>query len=306
MLRFGATWRHDFVNLTGSAFGVVLIVAGVLLRETRAGLVCLALAALASLIAWFVNLRRYRLVSDTPTSRIASAAQGYTELFGRAATFPNEAPLGKRSGYPCVWFRCISEREADNGWERVADEISHDTFLLNDGSGSCVIVPEHAEVITTHKRQWTENGYRLTEWSLRPGEPLYAIGELVTEGGASAELNLRDDINAVLNEWKRNQPALLARFDADKNGVIDLNEWEAARKAARAEVERRHHEIRLQDGVHILRKPADGRLFLLANLAPQRLARRYALWSWLHLGFMFVAIVALIYVVTLGGSAMRV
>lgn len=295
MFHTRATWRHDFANITGSASSLVFLIAGVQLRDSRAWLVCLGLAALVSFVAWVTNLRRFRLVSDTPTSRIASAAQGYSELFGRASAFPNTPLLGKRSGYPCVWFRCITEREVSDNWEVVADEVSDDTFLLVDHSGKCVIVPDRAEVVTSHKHQWSENGYRLTEWSLRPGDPLYAIGELVTEGGSSADLNLRDDVSALLMEWKKNKAALLTRFDADKNGEIDLNEWEAARKAAREEVEKHHHEIRLQDGVHILRKPADGRLFLLSNLSPRALSKRYGFWAWLHLGFLFAAVVAVIY-----------
>lgn len=295
MFRTRATWRHDFANITGSASSLVFLIAGVQLRDSRAWLVCLGLAALVSFIAWLANLRRYRLVSDTPTSRIASAAQGYTELFGRAAAFPNAPLLGKRSGFPCVWFRCITERESDGRWDVVADEISDDTFLLVDHSGRCVIVPDCAEVVTSHKREWSEGDYRLTEWSLHPGDQLYAIGELVTEGGSSADLNVRDDVNAILNEWKKNKAALLVRFDTDKNGEIDLREWEVARKAAREEVEKHHHEIRLQDGVHILRKPSGGRLFLLSNLSPRQLSKRYALWAWLHLGFLFTAIVAVAY-----------
>lgn len=295
MFRTRATWHHDFANITGSASSLVFLIAGVQLRDSRASLVCLGLAAVVSFVAWVANLRRFRLVSDTPTSRIASASQGYTELFGRAAAFPNAPLLGKRSGYPCVWYRCITEREANDNWEIVADEISDDTFLLVDHSGKCVIAPDYAEVFTQHKRQWSDNGYRLTEWSLRPGDQLYAIGELVTEGGASADLNLRDDVGALLIEWKKNQATLLARFDTDKNGEIDLNEWEVARKAARVEIEKHHHEIRLQDGVHILRKPADRRLFLLSNLSPRELSRRYAIWAWLHLGFLFAAIVAMVY-----------
>lgn len=289
MLRSRATWRHDFVNFSGSASSLVFIIAGMWFPDSRVSLVCLGIGALISFVAWLVNLRRYRLISDTPTSRIASAAQGYTELFGKAAVFPNEKPIGKRSGLPCVWFRCMTWREGQEQLEPIADEISDNIFLLDDGSGTCAIDPDAAEVITTHKRTWNENGYTLTEWSLRPGEPLYAIGELVTEGGASADLNVREDVGVLLAEWKKNKPALLARFDNDKNGEIDLHEWEVARKAAHVEVEKNHHELRLQDGVHILRRPADGRLFLLSNLSPRQLSKRYANWAWLHLGFLVTA-----------------
>lgn len=37
------------------------------------------------------------------------------------------------------------------------------------------------------------------------------------------------------------------------------------------------------EGVHLLRKPRDRRLFLLANEMPDTLGRRYRWWSWAHL-----------------------
>jgi hypothetical protein len=32
-----------------------------------------------------------------------------------------------------------------------------------------------------------------------------------------------------------------------------------------------------------MRKPRDGRLFLLSDLDPNRLARRYGVWTWIQL-----------------------
>jgi hypothetical protein len=295
MPSFGRALRHDFANMTSSASSLLILLIGTQIKHPVAWMFLLGFSAVTSFVSWLFNLARFRMVSGVPTSRVVSAPQGYTELFGRAAVFPNEQPLGKRSGLPCVWFRCITERSNDGHVERVADEISENTFLLNDGSGECVIDPDGAEVITTHKRVWTESNYRHTEWALRPGEPLYAIGEVVTEGGVSAHLDEREDVGALLAEWKLDKRGLLARFDANRDGEIDLLEWEAARAAAQQEVKRNHDELRLQDGVHVLRKPRDGRLFLLSNLPPHKLARRYALWAWAHVAILFVAAIALFY-----------
>jgi hypothetical protein len=300
MLFFRRTLRHDLANMTSSAGSLVVLLVGTQIKHPVAWIGMLGFSAVTSFISWLFNLARFRMVSGVPTSRVASASQGYTELFGRAAVFPNEKPLGKRSGFPCVWFRCITERVTDGQVEQVADEISGDTFLLNDGSGQCVIDPDGAEVITTHKRVWSENNYRHTEWALRPGEPLYAIGEVITEGGVSAQLDEREDVGALLAEWKRDKSGLLARFDANRDGEIDLQEWEAARAAAQREVRQNHDDLRLQDGVHVLRRPRDGRLFLLSNLPPHKLARRYAFWAWTHVGILFAATVALLYLFTRG------
>jgi hypothetical protein len=48
---------------------------------------------------------------------------------------------------------------------------------------------------------------------------------------------------------------------------------------------RKHHadmQSRSVEGVHLLRKPRDGRLFLLANELPDKIGSRYRYWSWAH------------------------
>jgi hypothetical protein len=63
----------------------------------------LVLVGVCSLVAWLAALRRYRLVADTPTSFIASAAQGYVELVGCCELHPGSPALGYLSGPPvCV------------------------------------------------------------------------------------------------------------------------------------------------------------------------------------------------------------
>ena len=73
-------------------------------------------------------------------------------------------------------------------------------------------------------------------------------------------------------------------FDLDRDGELDLREWELARLQARREVRKRHAEVanRGAEGVHLLRQPRDGRLFLLANEIPDRIGARYRWWSWIH------------------------
>jgi hypothetical protein len=75
------------------------------------------------------------------------------------------------------------------------------------------------------------------------------------------------------------------RFDLDRDGRISLKEWELARLQAQREVRARRAEAESHsvEGVHILRKPGDGRLFLLANELPDKIGSRYRFWSWTHL-----------------------
>ena len=91
-------------------------------------------------------------------------------------------------------------------------------------------------------------------------------------------------------------PELHARFDLNKDGSLDLQEWALARNAAKRVAEKRITQARLAPDTHYLLRPQDGRLFLISNLAPDKLARRYALWTWLHLTIFFGALAGVIWV----------
>lgn len=285
--------KRQTANVYTSLAYLALVAAGFQIGTRLGWLVGLAVIALVALVAWLGSLRRFRAIDDTPTSRVASAAQGYVELEGRAYPHPGAPVVSKLNLLPCCWYRYeIWHRGQDNKWQRMDHGESGDTFLLRDGSGECVVDPEDAEIMTRHMRTWHQGRYRYKEWTLIEGDPLYALGEFVTLS-AHAELNAREDVAALLAEWKRDRGRLLARFDANRDGAIDLDEWEEARRQAKAEVARQHREIRLAGNVaHVLRRPADGRLFLLTNVEPARLARRYRNWAWAHLAVLLAAAAA--------------
>jgi hypothetical protein len=50
--------------------------------------------------------------------------------------------------------------------------------------------------------------------------------------------------------------------------------------------------------VNVMRQPSDGRLFLLADLDPNQLARRYGLWTWVQLAIAIGAGSALLLLLT--------
>jgi hypothetical protein len=277
--------KRHYANLLTSGGHLVLLFAGFQIDSKEAWPFILGLISAIGFFAWIGNQRRSRLILDTPTSRIASAAQGYIELTGRARQAHDTPLLSKLTLLPCVWYRYIIEQErSDNkGYEITEQGTSDDTILIDDGSGQCFIDPDYAEIVTSHKQVWKKGDCRYTEYLLSPLDTLYAIGEFTTLGGPNSDLDFKGDLNALLAEWKRDKTQLHERFDLDKNGGIDAKEWELAVLAAKREVARQHGEIRLKDGVHLMRKPTDGRLFLLSNLPEERLARKYVLWGWFHL-----------------------
>ncbi|OYZ54289.1 MAG: hypothetical protein B7Y21_14755, partial [Hydrogenophilales bacterium 16-61-112] len=232
----------------------------------------------------------YRTVADTPTSRIASAPQGYVEVVGRGQQPPGTSLVSPISGLPCLWYRYQIEEKIDNRWEHVQSDVSHDTFGVNDGTGQLLVDPDGAQIITSRKQVSTLGNLRKTEWTLIEGETIYVIGEHVTLGGANAVLSKSADLSALLAEWKADKTRLLARFDANRDGEISLEEWEHARYEASIEVDRAHLETRLKDGIHLIRQPRHGRPFIVANRKIDALTRHFRLWSWFHLALMLGAL----------------
>ncbi len=282
--------RRQYAQLVTSGAQLLLLFVALQLESRDGWLACLSLIALISFFAWLSALYRLRAVRDTPTSKIASAAQGYVELIGRGKPFGDTPLVSKLRLLPCLWYRYqIERRNSEKNWHTEDSGETRDSFVLRDDSGDCVIDPEQAEIITKHRDHWTEGDYRYTEWKLIPDDSVYVIGEFCTQNGA-LEFNSRAELNALLAEWKKDMPALHARFDLNNNGELDMKEWMLARQAAKREVAKKIREAQAQPDLHIIGQPRDGKLFLISNLTPDRLSRRYLLWSWAHLAIFFGAL----------------
>ncbi len=276
---------HGPVWLTGAAHLIIVMVAAQMESAEVWPWALLAMSGI-SFFAWHANYKRYRAIHDLPTSKIASAAQGYTELLGQGRLIAGSTVCSPVSARRCCWYRYTVEEKSGDKWKTVEQGSSIDHFLLVDDSGECVVSPDGAEVYTQFHKSWITGDRRYSEWLLLPGITLYAIGDFVTHNGnVPTAAEEKADISTLISEWKRDQPAMLARFDLDGNGELSLQEWELARMQAIREVRQRHLEQARgpTEGVHLLRKPRDRRLFLLANEFPDALGRRYRRWSWVHL-----------------------
>jgi hypothetical protein len=285
--------RREYGHFVTSGAQLLLLAVGAKLGSRTGWLVCLGLMALISLIAWMSTLRRRRAIADTPTSRIASAAQGYVELRGTGKALDGVPLLSHLTGRPCLWYRYTVEEQSDDKWRTIDSGESDASFILDDGSGQCLIDVDGAEILTRHKESWNDGRFRKTEWKLLIDDPAYALGEFRTLGGGNLELDVKQDVNDLLSEWKRDPPTLLKRFDLNQDGNIDLQEWTLARQAAKREVARAHRAARHEAELNTLRCPANGQLYLLSNFDPDQLARRYLWWSLLHLVIFFGALLAL-------------
>jgi len=215
----------------------------------------------------FRFLYRARLINDTPTSRIRSAAQGYVELEGHGEQLPGEVVLAALTGTPCLWFSYkVEEREPETSggsgqWRVICKGTSTRHFFLVDETGECLIDPARAEVIPSESDEWygdseqwvqgpaprhgraqnfATSRYRYTEQRIHPAARLHAIGWFTTD---------------------------------TRTGELP------------------HAEQRLPH--HLLSKPSDGRAFLLSAVPQQLLARRYRRYAWVSLfGFLLSGAVA--------------
>ena len=282
------TLRREYAQLVTSGAQLLLLFIGFHIHSRNGWLVCLALTALISIFAWLSSLNRLRAIRDTPTSKVASAAQGYVELIGRGEPFGSPPMLSKLNQLPCLWYRYkIEQRDFENKWKIIDHGESSDSFVLRDDTGMCVVDPEQAEVITQHREEWKKDDCRYTEWKLIPHDTVYVIGQFRTQGGSTLEFDTRAELNALLAEWKKDMPALRERFDLNNDGVLDEEEWFLARQAAKREVAKEMREAQAQPDINIISHPPDGKLFLISNLSQERLSRRYLLWAWAHLVVFF-------------------
>src|SRR5574340_1415032 len=112
--------------------GLPAIQAGLLWLAVKLGhgpgvTVCLALFLGTSLVGWQRALRHGRQIGDIPTSRVASAAQGYTELRGRGQPLAGTPVLSLVNGLPVLWYRVVTMRRngQNKGSEEHTSELSH-------------------------------------------------------------------------------------------------------------------------------------------------------------------------------------
>jgi hypothetical protein len=252
--------------------------------------------AVLSVLGWLGSLRRWRSISDTPTSLVATAAQGYVELIGRGKALEGLPLVSPLTGLPCLWYRYeVEVKNSDGKWTHDRSDTSSFSFIINDGSGECLVDPEGAEVLSIRKDIWESGDERYTQWLLLEHERIYVLGQFATYGGLDLQLDRNEDIKAVLADWKRDHPQLLKRFDLDGNGQLSLREWELARSAARREVAARHREARNVADLHTMHYPEGGRLYLISNMDPAKFARRYQWWAWGHLLVFFASLAGISY-----------
>jgi hypothetical protein len=266
-------------------------------------LLAIGIAAVGLFGAWR-SFQRVRALADTPIARIRSAPQGYVELRGRAGLLKGPPVLGPLSSLPCAWYRYrLEERTSGNKWRVLEKGVSDSLFLIEDDTGQCVVDPDGAEFTKTRRDVWYGDGngsrsfalwglgarYRFMEQRIMPDEEIHAIGLFKTVGGNREPPDTRREVAELLEQWKRT-PRMMALFDRRKNGRIDPDEWEAARRAAHRRVQREQLERTTMPDVNTLSDTGDSaRPYLIAALSEARLIRKYQIDTGLCLSLVMLA-----------------
>ena len=252
----------------------------------------------------FNLLRKARLLEDTPTSLIRSAAQGYVELRGHARLMPGPLIVSPLSLARCVWWRYsvqhLEKNRDKQQWVTVENETSGELFMICDSTDECVVDPDHAKVIPSIKRNWRGpiprpcrppdgswfqfGEYRYEEELILVGDPLYAIGWFRTQG-SEQEFNESQDLRELLAEWKKDQKSLIERFDHNGDGQIDLQEWESVRRTALEQVRAAQVQRALKPDVNVLSQPQDRRPYILSTVTQESLTSRARAWALVSLAF---------------------
>lgn len=289
--------------------------------------IAVGLGAAGGYCFWFGfrSLSKCRALENTPTARIRSAAQGYAEFTGVSTLPPRAVCRGPLTGLHCTWWKYKIEEHGGSrrrsGWRTIDSMTSETPFLLDDGTGKCLVDPRGAEVVAHERTVWFGDAewplvrippgeglvgkffdallsggrYRYSEWRLNEDQPVYALGEFSTSGGVSGD-DPENETLQLLHTWKADQAKLLARFDANHDGQIDAAEWEQVRAAARAEVLAKRGAKELEPTVPLLAEPADGRPYLLSDSDQASLARRFRWRAGAGIGVFVASMAALAWI----------
>jgi hypothetical protein len=219
ILAWGFAWRREIASpamasATTLLFGVAGIIAGLYFFSRG-----------------FVLLHRKKWIEDTPVTRIAAAPMGQVKVFGKATgPYTLLSPLGM---VDCHYYRaeayCGVDQKNGQQTNLQASESLFTPLFVEDESGILMIDPRGAqlelpadfsEVISQGSMEEslrrflrrrglsTMNPATVSEYTIKPGDPLLVLGALEENSGAvesaesclspeGADLQRREQLDAM-------------------------------------------------------------------------------------------------------------
>ena len=256
-----------------------------------------------SIYFFFAEYKAAQAVADIASSKISSAAQGYTEIIGQGLV--SQAARSPVSSLPCLWYsyshyktngfisRLLFGLDRDK-WELI-DTGKHDAlFAISDGSASCFVDPKGAQVSNLDYEEWYEGNSFYKEARLVASKDLYVLGNFKTQTSVQLKTDLSRQVGELIAEWKLNQSQFKKRFDLDADGHINEQELALVRAAAMREIQNssiknndfENNSIDNSTGLTpktTISKPADGRPFIISHYPHNKLIKRHKLYSYFYL-----------------------
>jgi len=248
--------------------------------------------SMASFYLAFIILKQYFIINNNPIAKINSAAQGYTAIEGIQASLSGKTLVSPASNISCTWYSYTIEEYKSYGsrssWDVIESGESNEHFTLTDITGQCVVCPEGADIFPTTYRVWYDKSwlltpkYRYTEKLLMPNTHAYVIGVFRTLSGLTADPNIKvkkDEILSLLKAWKKDYQSLLEKFDTNKDGTIDAEEWEKVVKSAEEQINQKYPTISGENvnSVNVISK--DGLMldqpFVISSLRKKDVANKF-------------------------------
>lgn len=207
--------------------------------EFMAGMTAGIISSLFLFMLGLKNFRKKNLIEDIPTSKVRSIAMGPVELQGKArGIYKLVSPYAKME---CVYYIdsvevLIKDKEGSR-WKEVSRICSNLPFYLEDDTGRVIVNPLfvdfHFEPRFTTFDNSSMHDRRIREWFILDRESVYLMGT------AQSTKNIAQEFKAKFDEALRklkNDKENLMRFDANKDGVIDVFEWDNAAEQVKQEL----------------------------------------------------------------------
>jgi len=192
------------------------------------------------MVIGFLNLKKVRLMQNTPTSKIRSLAMGLVEIYGEVQPIEGcllKSPLAKKD---CVYFRYSIDKYVRSGksghWKNVKFKEQNPRFLIKDDTGEIIIDPKKARLILNQDTK-CQSGlfknlpqdviefieaqgikyksflgfkyqFRFTETFLEPGDKMYVLGYATRE-------NTKDKSQEII-KYTGKKPYFISEKDETK------------------------------------------------------------------------------------------
>ncbi len=257
------------------------------------------LLAVFFFISGFRLLQLKRLIQNTPTSKIRSIAMGRVEVHGNARR--QYALFSPMTNIACIYYRLVRyKRNSKNNW--VVSSITssgHVPFWIEDETGRVSIDPSAATVKAGHRQESMDEGStafggfsspdeKWVEEMIYDGALVYVLGEAQVKRTDRAP---RQQRRAEALRRIKQDSQKLSGYDTNKDGKIDVSEWQTARddvdeQILHEDLSQSAQQKRQEDQVVIGKPRHRGIPYIIAETASEaKLTGRYTLAT----AFLFAA-----------------